>query len=158
MGYTIQYGATGISVSKMQSYFNVIRTEHPSIPKLTVDAKFGDNTKAAVERFQAIMNLAIDGIIGTNTWSAIVMEFNQIGIPLVDEPTETPLQDGSQGLAVQKFQSYLNHVLKLEPELATDGIFGTNTKQAVMKFQAMYDLKIDGLLGNKTWNKIIDKI
>ena len=35
-----------------------------------------------------------------------------------------------------------------------DGIFGKNTKLAVMEFQSCHGLKADGIIGPKTWNLV----
>ena len=35
-----------------------------------------------------------------------------------------------------------------------DGVFGNNTKSAVINFQRYYGLKVDGIVGCNTWKKI----
>ncbi|MCC5896305.1 MAG: hypothetical protein EA395_03105 [Phormidium sp. GEM2.Bin31] len=37
-----------------------------------IDGKFGNNTEAAVRRFQSLNNLLVDGVVGRETWSALV--------------------------------------------------------------------------------------
>jgi peptidoglycan hydrolase-like protein with peptidoglycan-binding domain len=39
--------------------------------KITVDGKFGSQTKAAVEAFQKQNGLKADGVVGANTWSKL---------------------------------------------------------------------------------------
>ena len=39
---------------------------------LTIDGEFGANTKKAVERFQKAKGLEVDGIVGEETWSALL--------------------------------------------------------------------------------------
>ncbi len=65
---TIKYGSTGDTVKTIQTklknwgyYFG------------SVDGIFGSQTKAAVEYFQRVNGLAVDGIVGTNTATALGM-------------------------------------------------------------------------------------
>ena len=62
---TVKYGAKGSSVSQLQSLLN------QNGFTLNVDGIFGDKTQAAVRDYQARMGLAVDGIVGTNTWGAL---------------------------------------------------------------------------------------
>lgn len=58
------------------------------------------------------------------------------------------LKKGSKGEFVQLLQEMLN---KLDYAISTDGDFGSGTEKAVIDFQGKNDLKIDGLVGAKTW-------
>ena len=57
-----------------------------------------------------------------------------------------PLKKGSKGENVKTIQTYL--------KLAADGIFGSNTEQAVITFQSQNGLTADGIVGDKTWSKM----
>ena len=48
---------------------------YPSINRLCVDSKFGNNTANSVKSFQKLFNLKEDGIVGINTWKKLVNEF-----------------------------------------------------------------------------------
>ena len=39
---------------------------------------------------------------------------------------------------------------------ATDGIFGQNTKNAVIAYQKAKGLVADGIVGPKTWSKLLE--
>lgn len=70
----------------------------------------------------------------------------------------TPLKSGSQGLDVQTIQTYLNRIRKNYPAIPaiTDeaGYFGKTTNSAVKKFQNIFGLAADGIVGKSTWYKI----
>lgn len=70
----------------------------------------------------------------------------------------TPLKSGSQGLDVQTIQTYLNRIRKNYPAIPTitdeAGYFGNTTNSAVKKFQNIFGLVSDGIVGKSTWYKI----
>lgn len=70
----------------------------------------------------------------------------------------TALRLGSTGLDVQTIQTYLNRIRKNYPAIPaiTDeaGVFGSSTQAAVKKFQSVFNLGVDGIVGKSTWYKI----
>ena len=70
----------------------------------------------------------------------------------------TTLRQGSRGLAVQTMQTFLNRIRRNYPAIPqiTDdpGVFGAATDAAVRKFQSLFNLTADGVIGKATWNKI----
>ena len=70
----------------------------------------------------------------------------------------TPLRLGSAGLDVQTIQTYLNRIRRNYPAIPaiTDasGVFGSSTDAAVRKFQSVFNLTSDGIVGKATWYKI----
>lgn len=70
---------------------------------------------------------------------------------------------GSSGNQVAFYQGALNDLLKNQSSqvdflpLKVDGIFGENTKKAVLLFQTVYKLnKVDGIIGDETHSQIMD--
>ncbi len=70
-GYNLSVGASGDKVRQMQEQLNRIARVYSSIPTLTVDGIFGQKTKSAVEQFQQIFNLPVNGIVDYSTWYKI---------------------------------------------------------------------------------------
>ncbi len=70
----------------------------------------------------------------------------------------TPLRVGSTGLDVQTIQTYLNRIRRNYPAIPaiTDeaGVFQDSTRAAVTKFQSVFNLTPDGIVGKSTWYKI----
>lgn len=58
----------------------------------------------------------------------------------------TILKRGSRGSEVKTLQNKL--------KITADGIFGTNTENAVKEFQKKNNLTVDGIVGPKTWSKL----
>lgn len=70
----------------------------------------------------------------------------------------TALRRGSTGLDVQTIQTYLERIRKNYPAIPaiTDaaGTFGQSTEAAVKKFQSIFSLTSDGIVGKATWYKL----
>lgn len=68
------------------------------------------------------------------------------------------LKVGSRGLDVQTIQTYLGRIRRNYPAIPviTDepGVFGDSTRAAVVKFQNVFNLLADGIVGKATWYKI----
>ncbi len=66
-----------------------------------------------------------------------------------------PLRVGSVNDDVRVAQIRLNRISANYPSIPkialTDGIFGTDTEEAVRRFQEIFDLAVDGVIGNATW-------
>ena len=131
--------------------------------KLVPDGIFGAKTKSAVMTFQRNNGLSVDGICGPKTWEKLTAKYNAIITPPTQSGSSTAtsassypmVQNGSSGTAVQDLQKMLNSVQNAG--LQTDGIFGTNTKNAVMAFQRANGLAVDGICGPKTWGALLAK-
>ena len=76
-------------------------------------------------------------------------------IPLT--PTVT-LREGDQGVDVRLLQIRLNRISANFPGIPKispiDGFFGSSTTESVKKFQEVFNLTQDGLVGKATWNRI----
>ena len=66
MALQVKYGSTGSDVKKLQQTLN------KNGYKLTEDGIFGAKTQAAVKDYQKKNGLDVDGIVGTNTWGALL--------------------------------------------------------------------------------------
>lgn len=81
-------------------------------------------------------------------WDAITKYVLAIGNILAKKP----LRMRSRGKYVTMLQERLNTRLGLN--LAVDGVFGRNTRNAVKKFQKNYAIKVDGVVGKVTWKHL----
>ncbi len=82
-------------------------------------------------------------------------------VPVEDIPSSAPpvtLREGDTGRDVELIQRKLNRISTNYPGIPkiypADGFFDTSTTDAVRKFQEVFDLEVDGLVGRATWNQI----
>ena len=70
-----------------------------------------------------------------------------------------PVRPGDRGEAVLRIQTMLNRISRDYPAIPkvqpVDGIFGEGTEQAVIKFQQIFSLTPDGIVGSATWYKLV---
>lgn len=125
------------------------------------DGKFGQETEAAVKKLQTQLGLKkIDGIIGQETWEALMkIDIGNAEQEVVD-PGKTSigantrkLYKGCSGTDVKRLQQDLITLGYLSTG-DDDGRFGPITYAALMQFQADNGLTVDGVAGTKTLNKI----
>jgi hypothetical protein len=102
---------------------------------ITADGSFGPLTDGAVRQFQGQHGVVVDGIVGNQTWPALIVTVKQ----------------GATGDAVRAAQVLL-------PPLVVDGDFGPVTSQAVKEVQARFGLSPDGIVGPLTWRVLTSVI
>lgn len=159
-GTPLSVGSTGNDVALMQYDLNAIGAQlYPTLNKLTVDGIFGSKTETTVKQYEAIKDSIVDGIIGPQTWNAIVTDYANLPNPATDVyPGPPPLQQGSVGPSVVNMQTKLNVIAKLYNAINTlkvDGEFGSNTAAATRRFQKQFGLSPDEIIGKTTWDRIV---
>lgn len=171
-GYPLRNGSSGEYVVVLQTMLNRVARNYPAIPRINpVDGIFGPQTERAVREFQRIFNLSVDGVVGQATWYKLVSLY--VGVTRLSELTSegqtftqvqapasgVTLQEGSTGPAVSALQFFitvLGQVLYNFPTLNIDGIFGPNTRQAVMDAQRYLGLEPTGVVDDQTWMALYD--
>ena len=102
---------------------------------LTVDGIFDADTQQAVEWFQRLHGLSVDGVVGEATRAQLLQRSLYLTNPYMS------------GNDVEALQVLLNqHGF----DLLTDGVFGPGTQTAVEAFQRRTGLLVDGVVGNHT--------
>ena len=170
-GTALRVGSRGRSVALVQRALNRISQNYPAIPKLAVDAIFGNDTERSVRSFQAAFGLETDGIVGRITWYRLeqvytaVLQLSELrseGLRYEDLSFEfsEPLRVGDRGEKVSQLQymlSVISQFVRQVPSLAIDGIFGPNTRDAVAGFQRYEGLPQTGEVDDRTWNDVFDQ-
>ena len=71
----------------------------------------------------------------------------------------TPIRPGSRGPYVTMIQTELNRISRNYPAIPkipeVDGIYGPRTEAAVRKFQEVFGLDVDGVVGKATWYALV---
>lgn len=70
-GSDLVIGSTGNKVRQMQEQINRISQAYPSIPKVTADGIYGQQTANAVRKFQNVFGLPETGVVDYPTWYKI---------------------------------------------------------------------------------------
>ncbi|MEG4530515.1 peptidoglycan-binding protein [Microcoleus sp. D2_18a_D3] len=104
---------------------------------------YGKITKAAVQKLQQTHGLRVDGVVGEQTRNAL-----DSGKTCQSLASSGVLKMGSRGEKVRQLQSQLNNWGF--PVKKVDGVFGKETREAVIRFQNYHGLKPDGIVGPKT--------
>lgn len=171
-GSPLRRGSSGPNVVVIQVELNRISQNYPAIPKIeTVDGIFGSRTEASVRAFQRIFDLTPDGIVGKATWYALVRLYTAVtrlselrsqGQRFYAISWEYPnaLRQGDQGDKVRHLQymlSVLASYIRQIPSLTVDGIFGPNTRDAVLAAQRYFGLPETGIVDETTWDNIYDQ-
>ena len=63
----LKKGSTGSDVGVIQNNLKMLGYD-----PLIIDCIFGNKTENAVKKFQSSYGLAVDGIVGDNTWSKLI--------------------------------------------------------------------------------------
>ena len=104
------------------------------------DGVFGPGTEKAVARFQNAKSLAGDGIVGSDTWRALVEAGYRLGDRLLYH--RVPMMRGDDVAALQGRLNALGFDAG-----KTDGIFGPDTLTALLDFQRNRGMAEDGIAG-----------
>ena len=132
----VRRGARDHPVRTLQ---RLLRAHNHSV---AVDGVFAVRTEAAIRAFQASGGLAVDGVVGRQTWQALILTVRR----------------GSRGDAVRAVQEEFQfRNLSGDPSrgVRIDGIFGPQTEAAVRGFQQAAALTVDGVVGPLTWRALV---
>lgn len=123
-----------------------------------IDSKYGSGTATAVRNFQEKNSLTVNGIADGNM-QALLFEGQPLNARGVKTNTKTlpniegvTIRPGDQGDAVMAVQQILTNLKLYSGNL--DGKYGQKTQEAVRAFQRANKLKVDGIIGAKTYSAL----
>ena len=115
---------------------------------------FGPITQEAVKRFQKAYNLTVDGVVGKSTLAKLpaVNDENEITTTSQKSDNRDILSLGDRGEAVRVLQEHLIKAGFLQNQ--PNGYYGSNTVDAVNRFQKQHQLETNGMAGQTTRAKL----
>jgi len=167
----IREGSTGARVTELQFLLDFIGMYYEEIPFVADTGRFDRLTTDAVRAFQQRFGLTADGVVGPNTWRRLYEVYwgivNNTPGPTPTPPPQnppgmpaypgSPIRLGASGNAVRQIQHALNRIAQAVPSIPTvpeDGVYGEATRNAIMTFQRVFGLSIDGVVGPLTWDRL----
>ena len=162
---TIKLGSKGSDVKKAQQ---LLIAKGYSCGTAGADGDFGAATYNAVKKFQADNGLEADGIVGDNTWAALLK--TEQTKPEQTKPEKEPekpvestdstctvelpiVKQGNKGFPVIVVQTLLGkHNFNVN---YIDGDFGPDTLAKVKAFQKAKGLTANGIVERDTWMKLL---
>jgi N-acetylmuramoyl-L-alanine amidase len=138
-GELLRSGSTGEAVRDLQQ--RLAAAGH--VPAGDDGGAFGPATESSVRAFQDARGIRVDGIVGPQTWAALVESGFALGDRLLYER-----RPNLRGDDVADLQHRLN-ALGFAAGRA-DGILGPETATAIREFQRNSGLSVDGIVGPET--------
>ena len=128
-------------------------------------AKFCNGTTAVCEGLSqwGSQNLAQQGYTSTQILRSYYGNVEIVNNAPVQGITSSypgsPLRRGTSGPSVVTIQTALNRISQSYPAIPkinpVDGIFGAQTEAAVRRFQEIFNLEPDGIVGSATWYALV---
>jgi hypothetical protein len=126
----LRQGGSGEDVRTVQHLLN----QHGA--NVAADGQFGSGTTTAVRSFQSAKGLSADGVVGPQTWAALIVT----------------VRPGARNHAVRAVQGQLT---ANGYPTTVDGEFGSGTEATVKRFQTANGLTADGVVGPMTWQALV---
>ena len=170
-GTPMRLGDASPSIRIAQVMLDRISQAYPAIPKITrKNGYYGLETQEAVRTFQGIFDLTADGILGKATWNTLIRiytgilqlselasEGQQFGSLLFDYEAFSAADLREQVSLLQYLLSVLSQFYLEIPFVTIDGVFGAQTRNAVMALQRSAGLPETGSVDERTWDVLVER-
>lgn len=149
----LQEGSTGAEVTRVQK-----RLQNLGYFNAGVTGNFGSQTRDAVIQFQQAKGLTPDGVVGNDTKAALFGQGSRRRTESYNGVSDTPNVNAESGVSSWQQAQSNEDVRYLQQQLRDkgfyfgpiDGVYGSQTQQAVRDFQAKVGLPVDGIAGTRT--------
>jgi len=162
----LRSGDQGEQVRQIQYYLAVLAYFDDELPLLVLNGTFDAQTEATVRAFQRQQDLAEDGIVGRNTWNAIITQYDatrnsipaDAGISADEIYPGRVLTPGQTGRDVEILQTFLIRAAQNVPEIPLiqpTGVYDEATATAIRAVQALEGIPQSGVTGALTWDAVV---
>ena len=159
-------GDEGPQVAQIQYYLSVLAYFDDALPLPGRSGVFDTNTEDTVRAFQAANGLTVDGIVGRDTWNAIVRAYDETRNSIAPEILGSAddiypgkvLTSGQTGPEVELLQKYLIKAAGNVPEIpliTATGVYDAQTEEAIRTVQNLVGLEPSGVTGALTWDAVV---
>lgn len=164
----LSIGDSGVEVGALQYYLAFLGYFYPQLPPIPISGFFDELTRDAVFTFQSEYGLPVTGVVDIGTYYRIEREYKNAVADLpanyqsaIGEPYPGRfLVEGDRGEEVRVIQTYLSRIGRIDPyipEITADGIFGPQTRAAVIAIQKQLGVEQNGAIGPVEWVEIITR-
>lgn len=152
---TLRKGDRGTSVRRLHELVATAGFDAPT------GSVFTAATSSAVRAYQQSRKLTVDGVVGTQTWTALLNALpaasesdpSPFKVETAPRPERPTVRKGAKGAVVEELQRRLADE-GFDPG-PIDGVFGPRTRAAVVAFQRAAAIEPDGVCGPLTWRAIL---
>ena len=138
----------------------------PELPPISITGTFDEATRDAVFAFQNQYGLAVDGIVGRNTWNKLRDVYNQALNDLPEDYQQFArdiypgrfLVLGDTGENVTNMQTLLQNIAQSDPDipsLTVTGTYDEATERTVRALQRQLGIDETGAIGPILWREIV---
>ena len=138
-GVNYKVGTRGANVSFIQECLTVIAKSYPSIPAIGSFGSFNSQTKKAVQEFQRLFGLKVDGIVGVKTWPKIMEIYSLVTQDIVPQPV--PLGTPSEVYEIYIDASGTRSEVSIETDTGTKDAQGNPIFDSTKKLLTPYEYK-----------------
>lgn len=154
------------AIINLQTYLRALSFVDSRIERTPIDGVFDRATESAVSSFQRTRGLGDTGIVDKETWDAIYLEYLDLTertdrtptvsfFPLNPPDYEATLGDEHAFISLVQFLlRELSVIYDAFSEIEINGVFDTNTENAIKEFQRISLLPVTGRVDLRTYNRL----
>ncbi len=159
-------GDSGEQVRQIQYYLSVLAYFDEELPLPGRSGVYDAATEATVRAFQRQQGLTEDGIVGRETWNAIIRDYDRLRTSIPPEAGVSAdeiypgrvLTPGQTGRDVEVLQRFLVQAAQNVPEIPLieeTGVYDAQTEAAIRTVQGLEGIPQTGVTGALTWDAVV---
>ncbi|MBP3493375.1 MAG: peptidoglycan-binding protein [Oscillospiraceae bacterium] len=159
-------GDSGEQVRQIQYYLSVLAYFDEELPLPGQSGVYDAATEATVRAFQRQQGLTEDGIVGRETWNAIIRDYARLRTSIPPEAGVSAdeiypgrvLTPGQTGRDVEVLQRFLVQAAQNVPEIPLieeTGVYDAQTEAAIRTVQGLEGITQTGVTGALTWDAVV---